>query len=1213
MTAPARIRLRLLGQPRLTLGENPAPVRLSTRKVSALVAYLAMSPDQAASREVLATLLWGSCSDQQARQSLRQALAFLRKDLGAPEYFTADANVRLDRALWTVDALELETRSKSCDPEDLDRAATLFCGDFLAGLNIEEDGFAEWMGAQRARTQRAAARLCEAFAARPELVIDGERAVTAAERLLALDPLREDWQRLALTLYARHRSKSEALAQAKAFAGLLQRELGVGLEKETRALIEKIRSGEIGPAASEPQPIKTDAVAPVGVHSVEPALPNMAGEPPSGQHRKAQAGEILPLPPSALRPRSWASSGTIGALAFGCLIVAAGIFGSTYDRSAPARVGDTAAILSPATPSADPWRSPRLATQPATVAPAGRESGLVAMVVMPFTIAGEGGDGPGLLADVMTDDLTNMLSRVSGLRVISRQTAQSYRGQRVDPAAIGAELGVRYLLEGSVSMRGDQLNVNVELVDAKSRQRVWTGRYDRSGAGRGAVTDEIVNGLGRELQIEVFLTEGERDSNDPDVHALIFKGLNAISASGKAGVDSLRQAEKYFTEALERSPSNFQAQNGLAAYHANMAIQLYSADPAADLAKATAILRQLIARDPNANGPHFVMGVVHVAREEMNEATRFFERSIALSPSHVMSHAQLGRALVRLGRPQEGLEHILYAMRLSPRDPATGFFLAFAGSAELELKRYAKAIDYFDRALVLNPGQPRTLLSRVAAHALSGNISAARLQLETLQKARPHLSREKLIGMYAKSAPESQLRQGIQLALTPQADPWQSPPLPEKRVDDTGGPNGPITAIAILPFTTYGETAGSIQTIADIITDDLTNSLSRVAMLRVISRQTMRSYLGEKIDISAVGTQLGVRYVLEGNMRMHGDRLRVNVELIDPATRLPAWSARIERDRADQHAVQDEIVGRLARELHFQVYHAVGERASSDPGATQLIYAGWAAILDHGTEGVGALQRAEAAFMQAGERDPGNRSSKAGLGAYHTLVGSLQLVPDWRAHLVKAEELVRQSIREFPEGAAQYFYLSIIQRMRGELKDALESLGRCLEIAPSMAPCHAHLGHALAQMGRPGEGIEHINYAMRLSPRDMSRPHWLRFAGEAEIELGKFERAIALLRQSYDANPRQPRTLRSLAAAYALSGNLDEAYKYLAELKASAPHLSPEGYLKRPLQLDGTQPELLRGLRQALAASDDLWRSPRSVADRAAAETHKSPLLTFAD
>src|SRR4051794_29635973 len=107
MTPSACIRLRLLGRLVLTRGGKPAPIRLSTRKVGALVAYLAMSPDQAASRDELATLLWGNGSDPQARQSLRQALAFLRKDLGSSDCFVADTDmVRLAPGLWSVDALE---------------------------------------------------------------------------------------------------------------------------------------------------------------------------------------------------------------------------------------------------------------------------------------------------------------------------------------------------------------------------------------------------------------------------------------------------------------------------------------------------------------------------------------------------------------------------------------------------------------------------------------------------------------------------------------------------------------------------------------------------------------------------------------------------------------------------------------------------------------------------------------------------------------------------------------------------------------------------------------------------------------------------------------------------------------------------------------------------------------------------------------------------
>ena len=134
----------------------------------------------------------------------------------------------------------------------------------------------------------------------------------------------------------------------------------------------------------------------------------------------------------------------------------------------------------------------------------------------------------------------------------------------------------------------------------------------------------------------------------------------------------------------------------------------------------------------------------------------------------------------------------------------------------------------------------------------------------------------------------------------------------------------------MLPFTTSGEASGSTQLLADAVTDDLTNLLSRVESLRVISRQTALTYKAQSIDVAGLGSELQVRYVLEGSMRMHGNVLRVNIELIDPATRLPVWTTRIERDGADRYGVLDEIMARLARELQFELSTIDTERHSND-------------------------------------------------------------------------------------------------------------------------------------------------------------------------------------------------------------------------------------------------------------------------------------------
>jgi DNA-binding SARP family transcriptional activator len=148
------MRLRLLGR---FADDESRPIQLPTRKAGALLAYLGMSRDYSAGREELAALLWGGCSDQQARQSLRQALALLRKELVPSCFFAADARVVwLNCALWSINARDFEGLARSLKAEELARAARLFAGDFLSGLNIDEEAFEEWINGQRTRLQLAA-------------------------------------------------------------------------------------------------------------------------------------------------------------------------------------------------------------------------------------------------------------------------------------------------------------------------------------------------------------------------------------------------------------------------------------------------------------------------------------------------------------------------------------------------------------------------------------------------------------------------------------------------------------------------------------------------------------------------------------------------------------------------------------------------------------------------------------------------------------------------------------------------------------------------------------------------------------------------------------------------------------------------------------------------------------------------------------------------
>lgn len=749
------LHLRLLGRFALSGDEAGAePLRITARKSCGLIAYLAMSPQQTASREELATLLWGGCSDQQARQSLRQALALLRKALGSPNYFVAGpATIQLQPGLWSTDRLEFERLSRSAEAADLKRAAELFGGEFLTGLNLDEESFDEWLRSQRQRSQTALARLCETVVQRPDLVIDCEDALAVTEKLQALDPLREDWHRWSVTLRARYGRKHEALAQAEAFAKLLKRELDIAPEAETQALAERIRDGSLA--------TRTSLAA--NIAPAEPAteifLPPIADQVSAGTPAASQSN-ALPATPRWKWPVRAAAA--LALLAF----VVAG-YELTGTRAIAPR--NTATInpeqLAQAPASSDPWRSPALPSRSAT--DAGRSQFIIPIAVLPFATYGDTGGSTQLAADMITEDLTNALSRVSQIRVISRQTMRGYQGKPVDIAAIGAELQVRYILEGSIRLQDDKLRVNYELTDPSTRMPVWSGQIDRDGGDLRAVQDEIVGRLARELQVEIYPIESERHSADQNADVLAYRGWSVLLAAiSHINLERYETAKALFQQALASDPRNLSAEFGLGVYHTNVGVQRLVADSDAHLQKGLEIIREVVRRDPTNARAYYHLGVALQGIPLLPEALDALEQAVRLNPSSALAHAHIGHVLTRMARPDEGIEHIHYAMRLSPKDPAFSIWLEFAGAAELERGHYPEAIENFRRSAEISPNYPRPWAGLAEAYALAGKLDEAQSYTERLRTLSPNLSPEELFKRFVRrGAPH--LEHGLRLALAP--------------------------------------------------------------------------------------------------------------------------------------------------------------------------------------------------------------------------------------------------------------------------------------------------------------------------------------------------------------------------------------------------------------------------------------------------------------
>ena len=256
----AVLNLELLGDFRLR-SETGSLITISARKSQAMLAYLAVKPGQLVSRDKMAGLLWSSTAPEQARQSLRQTLSTLRRELAGvsqQKILVEEGDfLSLDAAAVHCDVVEFETLVATGTPEALDPATRLYGGDFLDGFQIDEEKFDQWVLAERDRLHRMAlrahAQLVEQLARSGSL----DEAIAVAQQSLRVDPLQESMHRTLMKLYQQSGDLLNALQQYDACARILRRELDVDPDAETRSLQQEIV--ELRKKRSTPQPSERDA------------------------------------------------------------------------------------------------------------------------------------------------------------------------------------------------------------------------------------------------------------------------------------------------------------------------------------------------------------------------------------------------------------------------------------------------------------------------------------------------------------------------------------------------------------------------------------------------------------------------------------------------------------------------------------------------------------------------------------------------------------------------------------------------------------------------------------------------------------------------------------------------------------------------------------------------------------------------------------------
>ena len=355
------------------------------------------------------------------------------------------------------------------------------------------------------------------------------------------------------------------------------------------------------------------------------------------------------------------------------------------------------------------------------------------------------------------------------------------------------------------------------------------------------------------------------------------------------------------------------------------------------------------------------------------------------------------------------------------------------------------------------------------------------------------------------------------------------------------GPRSPPRlSMVVLPFANIGADPQQ-DYFVDGVTESLTTDLSRISSAFVIGRHTAFTLKGKAVDLKQVGRELNVRYVLEGSVQRGGNRLRVNVQLIDAETGNHLWAERFEKPVADLFDMQDEIVSRLANTLDAQLIEVEARRAgrSTDPDAMDLYFQGWARANNGTTEEY--MTQAEAFFDRSLALDPGNIEALVGSARVKAAIGANLTRDDWTAQFAAAEAAVIGALSLAPNHARAHSVLGFVQTHTSRPVQGIAECERALALDRNLADAHGFIGLAKYFLARGEETEGHIHEAFRLSPRDNNAYRWLMFVGLAKLSIGADAEAVAWLRRSIEANRNHPVPHWFLAAALSFLGSRDEA------------------------------------------------------------------------
>jgi len=361
-------------------------------------------------------------------------------------------------------------------------------------------------------------------------------------------------------------------------------------------------------------------------------------------------------------------------------------------------------------------------------------------------------------SDGLTEDITTALSRLKGFFVIARNTMFTYKGKPVDVRAIGRELGIRYVLEGSVRKSGNRVRVTAQLIDAASEAHLWAERYDGDLGDIFVIQDEITASVVGRIGPELLAAEHARESPKPN-HGLDAWEcvVRAVFLCSQLSEESSRKMLPLLDRAIGLAPAYAQALAMKGWITIWRAFQGWE-DMGCALVLARDVVQQAIAADDKEPWAYLAQAMIAFATRDNVLATAAISQAVAINPNSAFAHGQLGLAHANGGRAADAIPCIDYALRLSPREAFLGDFQFYYAMAHFQGANYELGLRYAREAHRLRSGHAVPLVIGTACAGFLDNQEAATDMLGQLKSLVPDISRDAVGATSSFVRPEDRAR-----------------------------------------------------------------------------------------------------------------------------------------------------------------------------------------------------------------------------------------------------------------------------------------------------------------------------------------------------------------------------------------------------------------------------------------------------------------------